>query len=197
LCKHFIRGRCKHGHACDFAHGREELGTERPEPRNNDDEEAEDQEVEDQEAEDQEDEDQEAEDQEDEDQEDEDQEDEDQEEVQDDESRRLKTRLCRFFKKGICKRGQACDFAHGREELGTERPEFGNCDDEEDEVQDDEDDNSRRLKTHLCEYNRLSRCKFGASCRDAHHVDDLLKTNVCVYYASGHCDFGRYCKYLH
>jgi len=66
-----------------------------------------------------------------------------------------KTRLCKFHTKGRCKRGQACSFAHGDEELQPQ-PDF--------------------YRTQLCsDYIRSGGCRQGASCNYAHGASELRR----------------------
>ena len=91
-----------------------------------------------------------------------------------------KTRMCKFFELGICKRGSGCSFAHS------------DCDKKA------PPDLSR---TRLCE-NFFEGCK-NPTCLYAHSQDELratkefLKTKTCKYWASGHCALGNRCRYAH
>jgi len=69
-----------------------------------------------------------------------------------------KTRPCSFYAKGRCKRGQACSFAHGDEDLRPQ-PDF--------------------FRTQLCvEFFRDGSCSFGMSCRYAHSPQEIRRSNV-------------------
>lgn len=64
-----------------------------------------------------------------------------------------KTRLCRFFARGLCSRGSACTFAHGEAQL-LPQPDL--------------------FKTGLCfDYMKAGTCRAGSSCRFAHSNDEL------------------------
>jgi len=69
-----------------------------------------------------------------------------------------RTRLCKFFAKGQCHRGESCTFAHGDHEL-MPQPDF--------------------YKTQLCvEYFRAGSCKSGAGCRYAHDPLEIRRSRV-------------------
>jgi len=64
-----------------------------------------------------------------------------------------KTRLCKFYAKGKCKRGQACTFAHGEVEVQAQ-PDF--------------------FRTQLCvDFVRSGACKAGSRCSYAHDPQEL------------------------
>lgn len=67
-----------------------------------------------------------------------------------------KTRLCKFYvATGHCRRGSACTFAHGEEEMHASPDLF---------------------KTQLClDYLRAGSCRLGPSCRFAHGEADLRR----------------------
>eukprot|EP00429_Kryptoperidinium_foliaceum_P015317 CAMPEP_0176044476 /NCGR_PEP_ID=MMETSP0120_2-20121206/22074_1 /TAXON_ID=160619 /ORGANISM="Kryptoperidinium foliaceum, Strain CCMP 1326" /LENGTH=273 /DNA_ID=CAMNT_0017377881 /DNA_START=60 /DNA_END=881 /DNA_ORIENTATION=+ len=69
-----------------------------------------------------------------------------------------KTRLCKFYQKGKCRRGPRCTFAHSETELRTQ-PDF--------------------FKTQLCvDHFRGGLCSRGAACRYAHSPEEIRRTNV-------------------
>jgi len=64
-----------------------------------------------------------------------------------------KTKLCKFFLKGQCRRGSTCTFAHGRRQLRPQPDLF---------------------RTQLCiDFVNGGSCSFGASCRYAHNSEEL------------------------
>jgi len=64
-----------------------------------------------------------------------------------------KTRLCKFYAKGKCKRGQACTFAHGEVEVQPQ-PDF--------------------FRTQFCvDFLRSGACKAGSRCSYAHDLQEL------------------------
>lgn len=70
----------------------------------------------------------------------------------------IKTRLCVFFEEGRCNKGDACDFAHGADEL--ERP-------------------VDLRKTSICKQWEKNQCRRNAAqCRFAHGSADLRRTTT-------------------
>jgi len=69
-----------------------------------------------------------------------------------------KTRLCKFYARGKCRRGQACTFAHGQREL-VPQPDF--------------------YKTQLCiDFFRTGGCPAGGECRFAHSTEEIRRSRV-------------------
>eukprot|EP00444_Apocalathium_aciculiferum_P011352 CAMPEP_0183454796 /NCGR_PEP_ID=MMETSP0370-20130417/124967_1 /TAXON_ID=268820 /ORGANISM="Peridinium aciculiferum, Strain PAER-2" /LENGTH=92 /DNA_ID=CAMNT_0025646331 /DNA_START=12 /DNA_END=286 /DNA_ORIENTATION=+ len=69
-----------------------------------------------------------------------------------------KTKMCKYFAKGRCKRGQACTWAHGEEELMA-RPDL--------------------FRTQLCvDFAAVGKCQSGGQCRFAHGSDMLRPVAV-------------------
>jgi len=69
-----------------------------------------------------------------------------------------KTRLCKFFEKGRCRRGQACTFAHGGHELAP-APDF--------------------YRTQLClDFFRVGDCPMGRSCNFAHSAEEVRLSQI-------------------
>jgi len=65
----------------------------------------------------------------------------------------LKTKLCKFFAKGECSRGEACTYAHGRTQLRAQ-PDF--------------------WRTQLCfDFEKTGTCVYGAGCRYAHSANEV------------------------
>ncbi|CAD7945933.1 unnamed protein product [Amoebophrya sp. A120] len=66
-----------------------------------------------------------------------------------------KTRICSFWMKGLCSRGSACGFAHGRAQL-RQQPDL--------------------YKTKRCAtFDRYGHCQAGENCRFAHGGDELRR----------------------
>lgn len=63
-----------------------------------------------------------------------------------------KTEMCRYFEQGMCRRGEACSFAHGTDELQV-RPNFTN--------------------TTMCIFWAKNRCNKGDACEFAHGKEEL------------------------
>lgn len=81
------------------------------------------------------------------------------------------TRLCRFYTKGMCKRGDACTFAHGVEHLQP-RPDF--------------------YRTQWCyDYIKNGVCQAGGDCRFAHCEEDLRPASVHKGQAEEACQGGE------
>lgn len=71
-----------------------------------------------------------------------------------------KTRLCKFFRKGQCTRGEACTFAHGRRQL---RPQ------------------PNLYRTQPCiDFLKTGGCSFGDGCRYAHHLEEVRPVRFMV-----------------
>jgi len=69
-----------------------------------------------------------------------------------------KTRLCKFYVKGKCKRGQACTFAHGDVEVQPQ-PDF--------------------FRTQLCAgFVRSGMCELGSGCKYAHSAQELRRAKT-------------------
>lgn len=64
-----------------------------------------------------------------------------------------KTKLCKFYTRGLCRRGETCRFAHGRAQLQPQ-PDL--------------------YRTEFCyDYIRLGRCEAGSRCNFAHSREEL------------------------
>jgi len=69
-----------------------------------------------------------------------------------------KTRLCKFYAKGKCKRGQACTFAHGESQVQPQ-PDF--------------------FRTQLCaDFVQSGMCKSGSRCCYAHSPQELRPAKI-------------------
>eukprot|EP00930_Biecheleria_cincta_P033999 TRINITY_DN23530_c0_g1_i2.p1 TRINITY_DN23530_c0_g1~~TRINITY_DN23530_c0_g1_i2.p1 ORF type:complete len:1270 (+),score=260.59 TRINITY_DN23530_c0_g1_i2:480-3812(+) len=92
-----------------------------------------------------------------------------------------KTKLCAFNRKQKCSLGQACPFAHSKEELQPV-PDL--------------------MKTKLC-YNFYRRkcndknCKFAHGYSELRSTQTVYKTELCRWYANGSCKAGAACRYAH
>eukprot|EP00914_Ancora_sagittata_P024067 GHVO01047881.1.p1 GENE.GHVO01047881.1~~GHVO01047881.1.p1 ORF type:complete len:576 (+),score=35.85 GHVO01047881.1:103-1830(+) len=93
-----------------------------------------------------------------------------------------KTKMCPWFFKGRCERGDTCRFAHSQQELRT-LPDLE--------------------KTSLCPTVSKGLKCTSSDCRYAHTVaelratDDLYKTSLCFMWMRGHCDAGEFCRHAH
>lgn len=101
-----------------------------------------------------------------------------------------KTKLCTYWQRGKCVRGDLCRFAHGVEELhrapdlkGTalcpQKLRTGRCD--APNCQYAHDASSLRAtdmfyKTSMCQFYQYGVCRLGASCRHAHGLAELRVT---------------------
>jgi len=92
-----------------------------------------------------------------------------------------KTKMCAFFMKGKCERGEQCSYAHSSKEVQ------GNPD---------------LTKTRLCKNFLRQKC-FDQNCKYAHGQDDLrsteavYKTVLCRWFARGGCKLGSSCRHAH
>jgi len=69
-----------------------------------------------------------------------------------------KTRLCKFFRRGQCTRGEACTFAHGKRQLRAQ-PDL--------------------YRTQPCiDFAKTGSCSFGAGCRYAHSADEMRPSDL-------------------
>jgi len=94
-----------------------------------------------------------------------------------------KSRMCRFYVRGECAKGEQCMFAHGLQEV-TCAPDL--------------------RKTSLCPDWQSGRCPLSAeACLRAHGPGDLhgtpayLKTSLCKQFLSGRCHAGKACRHAH
>lgn len=89
----------------------------------------------------------------------------------------VKSQICSFWKKGKCKRGSACTFAHGNEELNE--PVV--------------------LEVIACPFFRAGFCRLGERCRNLH--DDVgaesVVQQVCKFWQNNKCREGSNCKFSH
>jgi len=89
----------------------------------------------------------------------------------------IKSQICSFWKKGKCKRGSSCTFAHGNEELNE--PVV--------------------LEVIACPFHRAGFCRLGDKCRNLH--DDIGADDpapqVCKFWQMNKCREGSNCKFSH
>ena len=96
-----------------------------------------------------------------------------------------KTKLCPYFVKGNCLRGNMCSFAHGRSELRSLPNAF---------------------KNKICYEFQRGSCHKNP-CNFSHNIDlqtkprqpyvNLFKTKLCSWFMNGSCSNGPNCKYAH
>jgi len=69
-----------------------------------------------------------------------------------------KTKLCKFFAKGLCRRGHACTFAHGKRQIRPQPDLF---------------------RTQMCnDFISSGFCRFGDTCRYAHSSEEVRAPEV-------------------
>jgi len=94
-----------------------------------------------------------------------------------------KTKMCPYFPRGRCRRGNECNYAHSKAEL---RP------------------SPSLRKTRLCERWRegvcplpASACPFAHGEEDLHSTEDYYKTDLCKFWKQGICTLGDRCRHAH
>lgn len=90
--------------------------------------------------------------------------------------------MCEFWKVNKCRKGAACSYAHGEEDLRLS-PDFE--------------------RTSVCPaFLKMGHCS-NPSCRYAHSVDELrvapnlLKSKMCSFFLDGRCVVGKACRFAH
>lgn len=90
--------------------------------------------------------------------------------------------MCEFWKVNKCRKGAACSYAHGEEDLRLS-PDFE--------------------RTSVCPaFLKTGHCS-NPSCRYAHSVDELrvapnlLKSKMCSFFLDGRCVVGKACRFAH
>lgn len=90
--------------------------------------------------------------------------------------------MCEFWKVNKCRKGSACSYAHGEEDLRLS-PDFE--------------------RTSVCPaFLKMGHCS-NPSCRYAHSVDELrvapnlLKSKMCSFFLDGRCVVGKACRFAH
>jgi Zinc finger C-x8-C-x5-C-x3-H type (and similar) len=95
-----------------------------------------------------------------------------------------KSRLCVFHAAGRCSHGSECSFAHSAYELSDPKTvicpkleQIGFCDDQTNcpfaHEQGDLKQLPKVVKTALCRYYPIGKCRAGNACRHAHSLDEL------------------------
>ncbi|KAF8820224.1 putative zinc finger protein [Cardiosporidium cionae] len=93
-----------------------------------------------------------------------------------------KTKICPWYYKNRCDRGEECLFAHSQDELRA-APNLA--------------------KTSICPNVRLkgtcddSTCTFAHKMKELRHTRDLYKTAMCMRYTKGYCNVGDQCRHAH
>eukprot|EP00923_Selenidium_pygospionis_P003650 GHVN01005783.1.p1 GENE.GHVN01005783.1~~GHVN01005783.1.p1 ORF type:complete len:572 (-),score=169.88 GHVN01005783.1:59-1774(-) len=93
-----------------------------------------------------------------------------------------KTKICPWFFKGRCERGQTCRFAHSNDELRI-LPDLE--------------------RTSLCPQVAkagqclLENCRFAHSMDELRATDDMYKTALCFMWMRGCCEAGGLCRHAH
>lgn len=98
----------------------------------------------------------------------------------------VKSQMCSFWKKGKCKRGAACTFAHGTSEMTD----------------------SAVLQVVPCVFHRAGFCRLGEKCRNVHEEVASVesrqssaalhrKAALCHFQKLGYCRFGDRCLQAH
>jgi len=104
----------------------------------------------------------------------------------------FKTRICSFWKKGACRRGRHCKYAHGEREMNAppdltntsickQMLAYGHCKDDgcpyahaTSELR----STKTFYKTTMCTFHKVGKCKLGTLCRHAHTEDELYTNQV-------------------
>eukprot|EP00930_Biecheleria_cincta_P076594 TRINITY_DN63800_c0_g1_i1.p1 TRINITY_DN63800_c0_g1~~TRINITY_DN63800_c0_g1_i1.p1 ORF type:complete len:244 (+),score=39.63 TRINITY_DN63800_c0_g1_i1:122-853(+) len=94
----------------------------------------------------------------------------------------LKTKTCKFWQRGRCKRGASCTYAHGEQDV-KEMPNL--------------------TKTSLCRDFMATgscasaECTFAHGMRELRATDKFFKTSICSWFQNGQCHLGQDCRYAH
>mmetsp|Transcript_134555 Transcript_134555/g.287898 ORF Transcript_134555/g.287898 Transcript_134555/m.287898 type:complete len:363 (-) Transcript_134555:185-1273(-) len=99
------------------------------------------------------------------------------------EERFHKTKICSFWERGCCLRGNACTYAHGDPEL-INPPDL--------------------RKTKLCrelmstgECSRMADCPFAHNRYELRGTEGIYRTSMCRYFSNGQCRLGALCRHAH
>eukprot|EP00917_Polyrhabdina_sp_WS-2016_P025852 GHVP01055582.1.p1 GENE.GHVP01055582.1~~GHVP01055582.1.p1 ORF type:complete len:138 (+),score=13.63 GHVP01055582.1:68-481(+) len=90
-----------------------------------------------------------------------------------------KTKICPWFHRGICEKGEDCKFAHSEVELRN-RPNLE--------------------RTSMCknmENCRSENCKFAHDASELRATADVWKTKLCHMHSRGKCSHGMTCRHAH
>eukprot|EP01066_Platyproteum_vivax_P008211 Platyproteum_vivax@DN3395_c0_g1_i2.p1 len=93
----------------------------------------------------------------------------------------FKTKLCRAYRKGKCKLGDRCVWAHSEDEL---RPVVD------------------LRKTSLCKAHvegvcKDRNCKYAHGAQELRSTQDYWKTSLCIFWIEGTCRLGSKCRHAH
>jgi len=107
-----------------------------------------------------------------------------------------KTKVCRFYQEGECKRGAKCRFAHGSKELQPV-PDLCQCPKIEAGGRCEEPECS--FAHHTSELHGLSGSETNPNSNDVvkPHRDHFYKTKLCKFHLKGSCLRGAKCRYAH
>merc|ERR1712179_154115 len=103
-----------------------------------------------------------------------------------------KTIVCKHWLRGLCKKGDQCEFLH--EYDMSKMPEcyfyarFGRCDNKDCQYQ--HIDPADKIKD--CPWYDRGFCKHGAMCKHRHR-----RKVMCINYLVGFCPEGKKCKFAH
>jgi len=92
-----------------------------------------------------------------------------------------KTRFCYFYRKGMCKYGSKCTFAHQEQEL-LSAPDLRK---------------TRVCKAFLAGGCNDDTCNFAHGSEELRATDIFFKTHLCLWHARGRCVNGVRCRFAH
>lgn len=94
----------------------------------------------------------------------------------------FKTKLCVFWEKGRCVRGNVCKYAHGNTELQA-MPDLTNT----------------AMCRTMAETGRCDRpgCLYAHSHENLRATDNFYKTTMCSFFRCGRCRLGNLCRHAH
>mmetsp|Transcript_8080 Transcript_8080/g.9205 ORF Transcript_8080/g.9205 Transcript_8080/m.9205 type:complete len:195 (-) Transcript_8080:299-883(-) len=94
----------------------------------------------------------------------------------------FKTEICKFFLEGRCESGEACSYAHEKDEVRT-KPDLTRT------------SMCRKLLTHgACNDER---CRFAHSELELRATNGFFKMKMCLFAQSGKCKHGNRCRFAH
>ena len=92
-----------------------------------------------------------------------------------------KTRFCSFYRKGICKYGSKCTFAHQEKEL-LSAPDLRK---------------TRVCKAFLAGGCNDDTCNFAHGSEELRATEIFFKTHLCLWHERGRCTNGTRCRFAH